>query len=87
MEILFWIIFIFLAIGYTFKIFLRYGLPWLLSRFVQNQQQKYSNSQASNNYNNPPSPDGQVNVKVNKKKKNDAEVDDFGEYVEYEDVD
>ena len=87
MEVLFWIIFIFFAIGYTFKLFLRYGLPWLLSRFVQNQQQKHSASQGSNNFNNPQPPEGEVNVKVNKKKKNDSEVDDFGEYVDYEDVD
>jgi hypothetical protein len=83
-EVLFWIIFIFIIAGYVFKLFLRYGLPWMLNRFVNKQQKKYTNS-----FNNAPpnqNKEGEVKVKKTTKKKSDGDKEDFGEYVDFEDL-
>lgn len=81
MEVLFGIFLFFVIVYYGFRFFLRYALPWLISRFVRNQQEKYQNR------NNPYSsgPEGEVKVRKpgRKKKKND---DGFGEYVDFEEV-
>lgn len=69
LEFLFWIFFIFIVIGYVFRLFLRYGLPWLLKRFMQNQQKKYSESFNSNNSFNQNSDKGEVNIKKKRKRK------------------
>lgn len=86
LEFLFWIFFIFIVFGYVFRLFLRYGLPWLLTRFMQNQKKKYSESFNSNNSYNQTSDKGRVNIKKKKEKKTDDDKDDFGEYIDYEDV-
>jgi len=86
MEILLWIIFIFLIIGYGFKIFFRYGMPWLLNRFVQNQQKKYA-SNFSSGFNSQTT-NQNVNPETERKNKKDTETkEDFGEYVDYEEID
>ena len=86
MEILLWIIFIFLMIGYGFKIFFRYGMPWLLNRFVQNQQKKYANNFSSGFKSQ--SNDQNVNTETERKSKKDMEAKEgFGEYVDYEEID
>jgi len=87
LEFLFWVVFTFIVIGYVFRLFLRYGLPWLLNRFMQKQQQKYSESNNSDNFSNSPDADTNIKTKVSQKKKSDNEKGDFGEYIEYEDVD
>ena len=86
LEFLFWIIFIFVVIGYVFKLFLRYGLPWLITRFMNKQQNKYSNSFDPSNFNNQKTAEGEVNINSGKKKKPEENKDDFGEYVDFEDV-
>lgn len=87
LEFLFWIFFIFIVFGYVFRLFLRYGLPWLLKRFMQNQQKKYSESTNSNNFPNSTAGDTNVKAKTNKKKKSESDNGDFGEYIDYEDID
>ena len=81
MKFLFWVILFFVIIYYGFKLFFRYGLPWILSRFVQKQQEKYNRNQGFN----PDKQEGDVTVKNNasKQEKNDA---GFGEYVDFEDI-
>ena len=81
------VLFVFLILVYALRLFFRYGLPWLLSRHMRKQQQKYydffgwgdARSQAKKS-------EGDVEVKNarTKPKKDDAE---FGEYVDFEDVD
>ncbi len=84
MEILLGIILFFVVLWYGFKLFLRYGLPWLLARFMKNQQSRFGNfnqQQADNRQR----PDGEVQVKKEKSQK-PKDNDGFGEYVDFEDV-
>jgi hypothetical protein len=87
METLLWIIFIFIFLGYAFKFFLKYGLPWLLGRFIRNQQEKYNGFGAQNTYNGPGTAEGDIRVKTDTKTKKPKKDEGFGEYVEYEDLD
>jgi len=81
MEILLGIILFLVIIYYAFKIFLRYGLPWILARFMRNQQEKFNQQYQHNTQK-----EGEVRLKNNKSKK-EKDDSDFGEYVDYEDVD
>ena len=81
MDILLGIILFFVLIYYALKLFLRFGLPWLIGRFMRNQQNKYQQQQGFGKQ----KKEGEVRVKMTKTEK---EKDDsgFGEYVDYEDV-
>ncbi len=81
MDILLGIILFFVLLYYALKLFLRYGLPWLIGRFMRNQQNKYQQQQGFNQNNK----EGEIRVKRDKRKK-DKDDGDFGEYVDYEDV-
>ncbi|PLX13206.1 MAG: hypothetical protein C0598_04270 [Marinilabiliales bacterium] len=89
MEIIFWIIIVFFLLGYAFRIFLRYGLPWLLGRFIRNQQNKHSGFSSSGFNSQYQKPEGEIKIKTNKKpnQHKDSQDDSFGEYVDFEDVD
>ena len=80
MNAFLWILLIFISVYYGFRIFVRYLLPWLLARFIKNQQEKF------NNYSKTQPENDHVSVKTRKTK---ARKDDttFGEYVDFEDVD
>ncbi len=71
-----------MLLWYGFKIFLRYGLPWLIARFVRNQQAKHGQYQQTSGVDEQ---EGDVRVKKDplQKTKDDS---DFGEYVDFEDV-
>lgn len=78
-------IILFLALSwYGFKLFLRYGLPWLIARFMKNQQAKYN--QFGQQQTTSRKTEGDVEIKTNQTKKS-KDDDGFGEYVEFEDVD
>lgn len=87
MKILFWIIFIFILLGYAFRLFLRYGLPWLLGKMIRNQQNKYADFQGGETKNQKQ--EGEIKIKTNKQNKHqhNSNDDEFGEYVDFEDVD
>lgn len=89
MKILFWIIFIFILLGYAFRFFLKYGLPWLLGKMIRNQQNKYTDFQGGGTNNQNPKQEGEVKIKTNKQNKHqhNSNDDEFGEYVDFEDVD
>lgn len=80
MSTFLWIIVIFIILYYSFQLFFRYVLPWLLARFIRKQQEKFANMIQSN------SPKDEM--KVNKKKRNNIKSDDgtFGEYVDFEEI-
>ena len=82
MDVLLGILVFFMLLWYGLKIFLRYGLPWLLARFVRKQQEKYGP------YQQPPGSDRQEGEVRVKKPSNQATKDDsgFGEYVDFEDI-
>jgi len=53
---------------------------------MKNQQQKYSDSFNPNNFTDQTSGKGNINTPTGDKKKSNNDKDDFGEYVEFEDV-
>jgi hypothetical protein len=87
LEVFLTIIFIFILLYYAFRLFLRYGLPWLLARHIRKQQQKFYNANGQAESNARKKKEGEVKIKnsgSNMKKKKD---EDFGEYVDFEEVD
>ena len=82
MDIFLGILVFLMLLWYGLKIFLRYGLPWLLARFVRNQQAKYGSSDGASGSH---PQEGEVKVK---KKTTQTNKDDksFGEYVDFEDI-
>lgn len=83
MDILLGLIVFFMLLWYGFKIFLRYGLPWLIARFMKNQQAKFN--QQSNYQNTSQKREGDVHIKTDKSQKS-KDDSGFGEYVDYEDI-
>ncbi len=86
MKFLFWLVVILLLLSYSLRLFLRYGLPWLLGRMMKNQQEKfnrgfYDQQDAGRRKN-----DGEVNINIpsEKAEKKDTEL---GEYIDFEEVD
>ena len=74
---IFWVILIF----YLFRLFFRYGLPWLLGRYIRKMQDRMGRPQQSKNESN----DNEIKVKmsVNEQPKVDP---DIGEYVDFEEI-
>ncbi len=60
-------------------------MPWLLTRFMKKQQEKFNNMNGFPNNNPQNSRDGEVHIKT-KKSNNVKDDSDFGEYVDFEDV-
>jgi len=86
LEFLLSVILIFLLLGYAFRLFFRYGLPWLMGRYMKSQQQKFYKGFDQSAGNSREKKEGEVKIKQTRKKtKNDD--GDFGEYVDFEDVD
>ena len=80
MEVFLGIILFFVILYYAFKLFLRYVLPWILARFIRNQNERFSQ-----HYQSTKPEEGEVRIRKNKanRKKDD---NGFGEYVDFEDV-
>ncbi|MCD4772868.1 MAG: hypothetical protein K8R41_05735 [Bacteroidales bacterium] len=85
MTTLLQIIFIFLLIYYFFRLFGRYIFPWLLKRFMKNIQNKYQ--QNTENTSAKKKKNGEVNIDHIPKDKKKREDDDFGEYIDFEEID
>ena len=82
MEVLLGIILFFVFLYYGFKLFLRYGMPWLLTRLMKNQQTKYNRQQG---FNESGKREGDIRLNTDKSKKS-KDDSGFGEYVDFEDV-
>lgn len=85
MEVLLWIIFIFLAIGYGIKLFFRYGMPWLLRYLMKQQQEKFSRMSGQTPQQQKKN-EGEVKLKNKKKNRQTKDDADFGEYVDFEEM-
>lgn len=83
MDFFLGLILFFVILYYGLKLFLRYGLPWLIARFMKNQQSKFN--QYGQQQQSTQKKEGEVEIKVRKKKKH-KDDDDFGEYVDFEDI-
>ena len=86
LEFLLSVLLIFLLLGYAFRLFFRYGLPWLMGRYMKSQQQKYYEGFKRSAGNNSDKEEGEVEIRQARKKVKKDDVD-FGEYVDFEDVD
>jgi len=86
MEALLRFILIVVLVYYAFKLVAKYVMPWLLTRFIKKQQEKFNNMNGFSEQNTNPNFEGKVKVKQQPKRKTRNE-DDFGEYVDFEDVD
>jgi len=83
MDLFLGILLFFVILYYGLKLFLRYGLPWLITRFMKNQQSKFN--QFGQQQQPQQKKEGEVEIKGSKKKKQ-KDDDDFGEYVDFEDI-
>jgi len=75
-------ILILLVVWYGTKLFFKYALPWLILHFINKQQDKFHKGF------NPSSTkkDGKVNINVEKQEKAKTADPNFGEYVDFEEV-
>ena len=85
MEFILSAILIFILLGYAFRLFLRYGLPWLMGRYVKKQQEKFYQGFDQPGGNAYQKKEGEVEIKK-PRKKNKKDEGDFGEYVDFEDL-
>ncbi len=86
MEALLRFIFVVVLVYYGFKLVARYVMPWVITRFIKKQQEKFNSMNGFPNANHNSTNEGEVHIKT--KKSNSAKNDDgFGEYVDFEDVD
>lgn len=83
MSILLWIVFIFFILAYTLRLFLRYGMPWLLGRIMKKQQDKFNQAFKQPHAYTQTKKEGEVEINIPQKKKQDKEGD-FGEYIDFE---
>lgn len=81
MDILLGIILFFILFYYGFKLFLKYVLPWLITRFVRKQQSRFYKQQGGAEE----KKEGEVRIKKNMKRK-PKDDKGFGEYVDYEEL-
>lgn len=86
MEALLRFLFVVVIIYYGFKLFLRYVVPWMITRFMKKQQDKFNQMNGFPNSEHSRKKDGEVNIKSKQTKKS-GEDTSFGEYVDFEDVD
>ncbi|MCB2208987.1 MAG: DUF4834 family protein [Bacteroidetes bacterium] len=86
MEFILSAILIFILLGYAFRLFLRYGLPWLMGRYVKKQQEKFYQGFNQSRENAYQKKEGEVKIKQ-PRKKSKKDDGDFGEYVDFEDID
>ena len=86
LEFLLSVILIFLLLGYAFRLFFRYGLPWLMNRYMKSQKQKFYEGFDQTTGNSRDNKEGEVEIKQTRKKTK-KDDNDFGEYVDFEDVD
>lgn len=86
MEALLRFLFIVVLLYYGFKLVIRYVAPWLLSQFMKKQQDKFNQMNGFANSDYSKKKEGEIHIKT-KPSKEDKEGNDFGEYIDFEDVD
>ena len=87
MNFFLWIIFVFFLLAYGFRLFLRYGMPWILGRFMKKQQEKFNQAYNQQQGFGQGKKEGEVEINVPPKKEMKKD-NGFGEYVDFEeDVD
>ncbi len=75
------VFFILILIWYVIKLIVRYILPKALLHFI-NKQQGFANA----DFRRKSAKEGDVNIKMEHPPKSKKEEDDFGEYVDFEEI-
>jgi hypothetical protein len=75
------VIFILLLVWYVIKLIFKYIVPKAILRFI-NKQQGFGNEGSHRK----PAKEGEINIKMEHPSKSKKEDDDFGEYVDFEEV-
>jgi len=85
---LFRFLFILIIIYYVFKILVRYVFPFLVKRFLNNAQQQFYKQNPHLDPEEQKKREGEVKVKSKPTQKNekDNSQDDFGDYVDFEEI-
>ncbi len=87
MEALLRFIFVVVIIYYGFRLVIKYVVPWLIGRFMKKQQDKFNQMSGFGNNNHNQAKEGEVHIKKKRSQKTDNADNEFGEYVDFEDVD
>jgi len=83
MNFFLWLILVFFLLSYGFRLFLRYGMPWLLSRFMKKQQDKFNQAYNQQQGFQQKKKEGEVEINVPPKKEPKKD-NEFGEYIDFE---
>ncbi len=75
------VIFILIVVWYVMKLIVRYLIPKAILHFINRQQ----NFDGTKN-NRKPSKEGEIKIKVEHPEQNKKDEGDFGEYVDFEEV-
>jgi len=75
------VIFILIVVWYVMKLIVRYLIPKVIFYFINRQQ----NSGETKNHRKP-SKEGEMKIKVEHPEQNKKDEDNFGEYVDFEEV-
>ncbi len=75
------VIFILILIWYVMKLIVRYIVPKVILRFI-NKQWGFGDDESSRKK----PKEGEINIKMDHPSKNAKDDDDFGEYVDFEEV-
>lgn len=86
MEALLRFLFVVVIIYYGFRLFFRYVVPWIIARFMKKQQDRFNQMNGFPDSKHSRKKDGEVNIKSKTTKKSENDTN-FGEYVDFEDVD
>lgn len=76
-------ILIIVAVFYIIRLFMRYAVPWLIKRQINKQQQRYGQTENFEQQ----GKEGEVHIKSKGHSGNSGNLDNEGEYVDYEEVD
>ena len=71
-----------LVIWYGIRLIVRYVVPWLIMRFINKQQKNFDNYRQSEKQ----QKEGEVNIKNGKSETRKKDDGQFGEYVDFEEI-
>ncbi|MBN2747502.1 MAG: DUF4834 family protein [Bacteroidales bacterium] len=80
------VLFILIIVYYVFKLLVRYVFPFFVKRYLSNFQKKFYESNPHLDPNQTTSKDGEVKVKRKTSDDRKGKPDNFGEYVDYEEI-
>ncbi len=80
------VLFILIIVYYVFRLLVRFVFPFLVKRYLNNFQKKFYDANPHLDPNQSTSKDGEVKVKRKSSDDRKGKTDDFGEYIDYEEI-